>query len=140
MALARPAPPRPATPARPVAIVEVTAAPALRDAVMAKFHAMNEGNQGIFHDDITPLVAPYFPDGQTFAETRKVLEDQKLGPMMLFKGRYDQREGRMYVSMFSVMTQMFSSVSVVVRFDFAGTTERTMVLRHVSAFLQASNM
>ncbi len=126
---------------RPPPLVVAAAVPStLRDALMAKYNAMNDGDQGIFHDDVTPLVASYFPKGQTFAETQRMIEDQKLGPLMPFKGRYDRGKGRMYVSMFSVMTQMFSSASVVVDFDFSGTSERTMVLTNVSAYLQATNM
>jgi hypothetical protein len=115
----------------------------LRDSLMAplmdRFHWMNDTKQGIFQDDVTSIVAPYFPPGQTFAETKKIIKEQDLGTLQKFKG-LDEPGGRMYVSKFSLMNGMFSQVYVVLDFDFVGQNETDMVVRKVGGFLRANAM
>ena len=114
--------------------------PDIGQTLMTKFHAMEDAKQGVFHDEVTPLVAAYFPPGQTFAETQAILEQQHLGTLKPFKGTLDPSEGKMYVTTFSLMLKMFSDVYVVLDFDFDGTTQPDMVLRRMRAFLSANNM
>ena len=112
----------------------------LRDALMDKLKGMNAANTGVFHDDITPLVAPLFPPGQTFAETQAILRRQDLGQLKMFKGKQDMTDGKMYATMFMVVDGMASEVYVVIDFDFVGDNESTMVLKKTKAFLRATSM
>ena len=112
----------------------------LRDALMGKFHAMDAANRGIFQDDISPLVASYFPVGEPFGEVEKMIRDQGLGSLHLFKGKHDPAEGTMYVTQFSLMTGAFSTVYIVLDLDFAGRTEGDMVLKKAGGFIRGSNM
>lgn len=102
------------------------AAPAktLRDVLTAplmdKLHSMNDVGQGIFQEDVTSIVVPYFPPGQAFAETQKVLTEQDLGSLRKFKGMQDHPGATMYVARFNLMYGAFTQVYVVLNFDFAG--------------------
>lgn len=112
----------------------------LHDVLMEKFHAMNAASKGIFHDDVTYVVAPIFPVGQRMSETKRIIAEQKLGALRIFKGEQDVTQGTMYVTKFYLMDAMFSHVEVVIDFDFEGTSETDMVLRKMNAFIDASNM
>ena len=118
------------------------AAPArpLRDVLMDRFHAMNAAEQGIFHQDISDVVAPYFPLGQSFAATKTMIKQQNLGILRPFKGDQPEPDGMMYVTRFSLMDAMFSDVYIVLDFDFEGRSEADMVLRKTSASIRAANM
>lgn len=115
------------------------AQPDLRDVLMRKFDAMNAKHEGIFHEDVTSTVQPYFPLGQSIADTRKVIADQKLGALKPFKGTNDPGMGTMYVTRFALTNGMFAQTYVVLDFDFAGAAP-DMTLKAVKAFLRASNM
>lgn len=116
----------------------------LRDSLMAplmdKFHAMNDAGQGIFQHDVTAMVAPYFPPGQPFAETQRILKEQDLGTLQKFKGMQDSPGATMYVAKFSLMNGTFSEVYVVLNFDFAGQSEADMVVKKAGGFLRAGAM
>jgi hypothetical protein len=122
------------------------AAPAktLRDALTAplmnKIHSMNDAGEGIFQEDVTSIVAPYFPPGQTFAETQKILKDQDLGSLRKFRGMQDHPGTTMYVARFNLMYGTFTQVYVVLNFDFAGGSEANMVLTKAGGFLRAGGM
>ncbi len=138
-----PAPVMPADKA-PVALVEeAIPTESLHDALIAplmdRFHFMNDTKQGIFQDDVTSIIAPYFPPGQPFAETKKILEEEHLGPLQKFKG-LDEPGGKMFVSKFSLMYGMFSEVYVVLHFDFVGQSEEDMVVRKTDGFLRSGAM
>jgi hypothetical protein len=111
----------------------------LMDRLMDKFHAMNDAKQGFFQDDISPIVASYFPPGQPFAETQKVIHDQNLGELKKFKGM--QEPGiTQYVSKFSLMNGMFSEVYIVLNFEFVGQTEADMTVKKAIAYIRGGNM
>lgn len=112
----------------------------LREILMDKFHAMDAANRGIFQDDISAVVAPYFPPGQPFDEVRKTIERQKLGSLQPFRGKHDAIRGAMYVTRFSLMTGAFSEVYIVLDLDFTGETEADMVLQKAGGFIRGSNM
>ena len=52
------------------------AIPDLHRMLMDKLDAMNAKDEGIFRDDITPSLAPYFPVGQPMAETKRIIAAQ----------------------------------------------------------------
>ncbi len=116
----------------------------LRDSLTAplmdKFHAMNDAQQGIFQEDISLFIAPFFPPGQAFAETQKVLKEQDLGGLQKFKGMQDHPGATMYVARFNLMYGTFTQVYVVLNFDFAGNSEADMVLTKAGGFLRAGGM
>ena len=133
--------PRAAAPATPLHLVAAADHnDSLRDVLMDKLNGMNAANTGVFHDDITPLVTPLFPPGQTFAETQAILRRQDLGQLKMFKGKQDMTDGKMYATMFMVVDGMASEVYVVIDFDFVGDSESTMVLKKTKAFLRATSM
>jgi hypothetical protein len=107
--------------------------------LMDEFYGMNRDRRGVFQDDITPMIAPYFPPGQPFAETERIVREQKLGTLQKFKGMQDP-DGTMFVTKFSLMTGMFSEVYVVLHFDFAGTTDTGMTLKKVAGFIRGGSM
>ncbi|WP_020174997.1 hypothetical protein [Methyloferula stellata] len=119
-------------------------AKALRDALTAplmnKIHSMNDAGEGIFQVDVTSIVAPYFPAGQTFAETQKVLKEQDLGSLRKFQGMQDHPGTTMYVARFNLMYGAFTQVYVVLNFDFAGGSENNMVLTKAGGLLRAGGM
>jgi len=112
----------------------------LMDNLMDKFHAMNDAGQGIFQHDVSPLIEAYFPPGQPFAETVRILRDQNLGTLTKFKGMQDPAGGTMYVTKFNLMNGMFSEVYVVLNFDFEGKTEAGMTVKKATAMLRGGNM
>jgi len=112
----------------------------LVDNLMDKFHAMNAAGQGIFQHDVSPLIRAYFPPGQPFAETVRILREQDLGTLTKFKGMQDPAGGTMYVAKFNLMNGMFSEVYVVLNFDFEGETEAGMTLKKATAMLRGGNM
>ncbi len=112
----------------------------LHERLMGKVHAMNDAGKGIFQDDISSLLTPYFPAGQSFADTRKVIDKMNLGTLQKFKGNPDPSGGTIYVTKFSVMDGMFTDVYVVLNFDFEGTTEADMKVKKATAFIRGSNM
>jgi len=111
----------------------------LMDRLMDKFHAMNDAQQGFFQDDISPIIAPYFPPGQPYAETQKVIQDQKLGELKKFEGMQEPGSTQ-YVSRFSLMNGMFSEVYIVLNFDFAGQTQAGMTVKKATAYIRGGNM
>ena len=113
--------------------------PDLHKMLMGKFDAMNSKSDGIFHEDVTPEIAAYFPVGQPMAETKKIIAEQKLGTLKPFKGTNDPGMGTMYVTRFDLMSHLFSHVYVVLDFDFDGAAP-DMRLKQMKAFLRASNM
>ncbi len=113
--------------------------PDLRQMLMDKFDSMNSRSDGIFHEDVTPAVAAYFPVGQPMAATRKIIAAQKLGALKPFKGTNDPGMGTMFVTRFDLTSQIFSHVYVVLDFDFDGA-EPDMRLKAMKAYLRASNM
>lgn len=115
------------------------AVPDLHQMLMGKLDAMNDAKQGIFHHDITPSLAAYFPVGQPMAETRKIIAAQKLGTLKPFKGTNDPGMGTMFVTKFDLTGHIFSHVYVVLDFDFDGA-EPDMRLKQMKAYLRASNM
>lgn len=113
--------------------------PDLHSMLMKKFDAMNTMQAGIFHEDITPALAPFFPVGQPIEETRRIVADQRLGKLTPFKGTNDAGMGTMLVTKFDLTSHVFSHVYVVLDFDFEGA-EPDMKLQQMKAFLRASNM
>jgi hypothetical protein len=111
----------------------------LMDRLMDKFHSMNAAGQGFFQDDISPIVAPYFPPGQPLAETAQVIHDQNLGELQKFKGMQEPGTTA-YVSKFSLMSGMFSEVYIVLNFEFEGQTEASMILKKTTAYIRGGNM
>jgi hypothetical protein len=122
-----------------VLVEDVAPMEGLYDRLMDEFHTMNRERRGVFQDDITPMIAPYFPPGQPFAETEKLVREQKLGTLQKFKGMQDP-DGTMYVTKFSLMTGMFSEVYVVLHFDFQGTTDADMTLKRVAGYIRGGSM
>jgi len=105
---------------------------------MDSFEAMNAAGKGIFHDDVSGVVASYFPLGQPFAETQKVVAAQHIGPLKPFTGK--QVSGTMYVTKLNLMAETFGDVDVVLDFEFSGRTESDMILTKVKAYVRAMNM
>lgn len=112
----------------------------LHKMLMDKLDSMNAENRGIFHDDVTGMVAPYFPMGQTMADTKRVLAEQHLGKLHRFMGQNDPGMGTMFVAKSALMSHAYPDVSVVVNFDYEGAREGDMRLTHMRAFLRAENM
>ena len=119
---------------------EREAAASLRASLMDTVHAMGTRGDMIAHDDVTSIVAPLFPVGQSFAETQRVLKHYELGPLKMFMGTQILPLGKMYAARFSLLSGMMSDVYVTISFDFVGTTEQNMVLLTTRAFLQSSSM
>ena len=111
----------------------------IRNTLMDKIHSMNAAQQGIFSEDVTDIVAPYFPTGQPIRETEATLARQRLGRLRQFTGTSDPSKGSMYVASSSMMNGMGSTVYVVIDFDFDGTPG-TMMVRNVKAYLRAKSM
>jgi hypothetical protein len=111
----------------------------LHDRLMEEFYGMNRDRRGVFQDDVTAMIAPYFPPGQSFAETEKLVREQQLGTLQKFKGMQDP-DGTMFVTKFSLMTGMFSEVYVVLHFDFHGTTDADMTLKRVAGYIRGGSM
>ena len=112
----------------------------IRDKLMAKMHGMNAAQQGIFSEDVTEVVAPYFPAGQPLKTTEAVLAREGLGSLRKFRGEQDPSQGSMYVSSFDLMNGMGSTVYVVIDFDLDGDTRSTMTVRTVRAFIRSKSM
>ena len=107
--------------------------------LMSEFYSMNDTRRGVFQEDVTSILAPYFPPGQSFAETQKIIRDENLGSLQRFKGKQDADAGTMYVTRFSLMLGMFSEVYVVLHFDFEGSSEEDMVVKKIRAFLRGNS-
>ncbi|WP_020173761.1 hypothetical protein [Methyloferula stellata] len=112
----------------------------LMGKLMSEFYSMNDTRQGVFQDDVTAILAPYFPPGQRFSETEKILHDEDLGTLQRFEGKQDADAGTMYVTRFTLMLGMYSEVYVVLHFDFAGSSESDMVVKKIRAFLRGGSM
>ena len=112
----------------------------LSHTLMKTFDAMKDSGKGLFLVDVSAVVAPYFPVGQPFAETEAVIRREHLGSLRAFKGAKDPGGGTMYVTKFSLMSELYSDVYVVVHFEFDGDTRADMVLKSTSAFIRATNM
>ncbi len=112
----------------------------LMGKLMSEFYSMNDTRQGVFQEDVTSILAPYFPPGQPFAETEKILQDENLGTLQRFEGKQDADAGTMYVTKFTLMLGMYSEVYVVLHFDFAGSSESDMVVKKIRAFLRGGSM
>lgn len=119
---------------------EVAPAGGLNDSLMGKFHSMNDVGQGICQVDISPMIAAYFPVGQSFSETQKVIRKQHMGLLQKFKGMQDPAGGTKYVTRFSLLNGLFSEVYIVVDLNFEGRTEADMVLKKATAFLRGGNL
>ena len=113
---------------------------AVRKMIMNKINGMNAAKEGIFNEDVTDAVAPYFPPGQSLKDTESVIANEGLGTLRRFKGKQDPSKGTMYVTSFGMMTGMGSSVYVVINFEFGGTTHETMAIQAVKAFIRAKSM
>lgn len=108
--------------------------------LMRKFEAMNDTDQGIFHDDVTALLAPVFPVGQLQAETRKIVAEQKLGELRPFMGTNDTGMGDMFVTRFDLVGRLSEHVYVVVDFDFDKASDGKSRLKQMKAFFRAPAM
>ena len=129
----------PARPSRATA-PESAARGKIRMMLMGKVDGMNAAQEGIFHEDVTTAVAPFFPVGQNLKDTEAVLREQDLGTLRKFKGEQDPAKGTMYVTTFMLMNGMASSIRVVLDFDFDGSTRETMIVRSMTAFISAKSM
>lgn len=112
----------------------------LMGKLMSEFYSMNDERRGVFQEDVTSILAPYFPPGQPFLETEKILRDEDLGTLQRFEGKQDADAGKMYVTKFTLMLGMYSEVYVVLHFDFAGSSESDMVVKKIRAFLRGGSM
>lgn len=119
---------------------EHRAIPDLRRMLMGEFDAMNAASQGIFHEDVTASLAPYFPVGQPLAETRKIIAEQHLGALHNYMGVNDSGMGTMFVTRFDLVSGMSAHISVVVDFDYDQAGGEQARLTHMKAFLRAANM
>lgn len=111
----------------------------LKTMLMDKVDAMNARSEGIFHHDVTPDVAPYFPIGQSMSETKRIVAEQKLGELKPFKGTNDPGMGTMFVAKSDLVSHVFSHVYVVLDFDYAGVAP-DMKLIAMKAYMRAGNM
>lgn len=112
----------------------------LHEILKRKFDEMNAHANGIFHEDVTSLVEPFFPLGESYADVEATIRTQHLGTMRPFMGTNDPGMGKMFVTKFSLMSEMFSDISVIIDFDFDGDSKGAMVLKKRTAFVQAANM
>ena len=126
--------------AAPNDAVATASARDVHQMLMRKFEAMNGAHDGIFHDDITSLLAPYFPVGQLQSDTRKVVAEQKLGSLRPFMGTNDPGMGQMFVSQFDLVGRLSEHVYVVVDFDFDNGSDGKSRLKQMKAYLRASGM
>lgn len=104
------------------------------------FEKMNDKNEGIFHEDISAAVAPYFPAGQPIAETRKVIAEQKLGELRAFKGKMMASETAPFATSFRLMGAQYSQVEVVLHFDFKGDSDSNYTVKSVHAYFRGTSM
>ena len=112
----------------------------LKAKLMGKFDAMNAKREGIFHEDVTPTVAPYFPAGQPIADTRKIIAEQHLGEFVPFKGKMMADENAPFPTKFHLMGAQYSQVEVIFDFDFDGTNETNFKVKSVHAYLRGTSM
>ena len=119
---------------------EATPASALRQKLMDTVHAMGTKGDMVAHDDVSSIIAPLFPAGQSFAATQQVVKQYRLGQLRMFKGTQMMPNGKMYATRFSLVSGMISDVYVIIDFDFVGTNEQDMVLQTTKAFLQSTSM
>lgn len=111
----------------------------LKTMLMDKVDAMNVRSAGIFREEVTPDVAPYFPLGQSMADTERVMAEQKLGKMKPFKGTNDLGMGTMFVAKSDLVSHVFAHVYVVFDFDYAGTAP-DMKLIAMKAYMRSGTM
>ena len=123
-----------------IPIIDIAKPDDIRTKLMETLHAMNATSTGIFHDDISAIVAPMFPPGQSFAETQRVLRQNNLGELTMFRGTQDMQNGKMYATRAGLMGGMVSDVDIIIDFDFVGTNEKNMVLQSTKAFLHGTGM
>ena len=112
----------------------------LHKQLMDKVEAMDRSSQGIFNDDVTPLVARYFPAGQSYADTAAILRDQELGELKPYVGKTGPGDGTMYVSRFDLMSHVFAHVFVVLHFAYRRAPDGSLGLDHMRAYLRSQTM
>ncbi len=112
----------------------------LHKQLMRKVETMDSSGQGIFNEDVTAMIAPYFPAGQSFKDAAATVRDQGLGDLQPFKGKTGPGDGTMFVSSFSLMNQAFAHVFVVLHFGFRKVDDRALALDHVRAFMRSQSM
>ena len=112
----------------------------LHKQLMGKVEAMDGSSQGIFNEEVTEMVAPFFPPGQSFKDAAATVRDQGLGELQPFKGKTGPGDGTMFVSSFSLMSHVFAHVFVVLHFGFRKVEGRTLVLDHMRAFMRSQSM
>ena len=112
----------------------------LHKRLMDEVEAMDRSSKGIFNDDVTALVAPYFPAGQSMADTAAIVREQELGELKPYVGKTQPSDGTMFVSRFSLMSQVFAHVFVVLHFAYRRAPDGALALDHMRAYLRAQSM
>ena len=113
---------------------------ALRQKVIQRFQAVDAQHRGLFNEDITDLVAPFFPPGQSLDDSSRTVVEQNAGRLRRFRGIMEPGDGAMFVADFNLVTATFSHVYVVIDLSFIESSEGGMVLRKSRAFLRSTNM
>ncbi len=122
-----------------VALAAERAVSELKQTVEARFHAMDAAGHGIFNEEVTDVVAPFFPPGMTFEATAQVARSQGLSPLKLFRGKPDAAGEATYVTKVGLADGEFATVFVAVYLTFSAEDDAPR-LRHASAYLRASDM
>lgn len=108
--------------------------------IMTHIHKMNADGHGIFNEDISAIVAPYFPIGISFAAAEDRARRENLRPLAPYRGHKGPGTGAMYVTTFDMMKGMASSVFVAVYLTFEPDATGQQVLKATAAYLRASDM
>lgn len=112
----------------------------LHKRLMDRVDAMDRSRAGIFNDDVTAMVSPYFPAGQPIADTETTLREQKLGALMPFRGKVRPDDGTMFASRIELMSETFDNLFVVLHFAYRHGPEGSLVLDHMRAYLRSKSM
>lgn len=107
----------------------------LKGQLRRAFEDLNARKQGLFHEDVTATVAPFFPLGQPFDATQRTVREQGLGSLEKFKG-VPHDGTAMYLLRLRIASAADDNVYVVIDFDF----DHDMRLKQVKAFMRAANM
>ncbi len=121
-------------------VLRIEASGALYDMLANDIRRMNAAGRGIFNEDVSAIVAPFFPPGTTFSDMSELVRRQALKPLTPFLGRKPSPADAMYVTTFDMTRTTFSSVYVAVYFTFERNGTGQQILKSTAAFLRALDM
>ena len=120
--------------------IQASGRSALNGNLSGYIDKMNASGHGIFNEDVSAIVAPYFPPGISVAAAEERARLQDLKPFKPYRGHKTSGSGTMYVTTFDMMKATVSSVFVAIYLTFESDTTGQPVLKSTAAYLRASDM